>query len=259
MPVPLHWHTEPFLLLSLLFLGWGYGVCTWPLRSFLAPGVSFDWLRALAYYSALIGTYFTVASPLDQIGEDFLFSVHMIQHMLIIYILPPLFIFGVPPWSWDLLFKNRVVCTLARFLTYPVVAGGAFTLTYSLWLFPALYEAALQNKLIHIFEHFTMFATALLMWWLVIAPSKIIPPLSFPLRMLFVFILMVGQFPVFGVLTFSSEVIYATYEYAPRLFDLTPLQDQILGGVVMKLFNMVASLLIFGISFSAWYKTSEGA
>ena len=75
----------------------------------------------------------------------------------------------------------------------------------------------------------------------------------------FVFILMVGQFPVFGVLTFSSEVIYATYEYAPRLFDLTPLQDQILGGVVMKLFNMVASLLIFGISFSAWYKTSEGA
>jgi putative membrane protein len=259
MPVPLHWHTEPFLLLSLLFLGWGYAVCTWPLRPLLASGVCFDRLRAFAYYLALIGTYFTVASPLDQIGEDFLFSVHMVQHMLLIYILPPLFIFGIPSWGWDLAFKNSRFRTLARFLTHPVVAGGSFTLVYSLWHFPVLYEATLQNKHIHIFEHFTMFVTALLVWWLVMAPSKVVPALSYPLRMLFVFVLMVGQFPVFGVLTFSGDVLYATYEYAPRLFELTPLQDQILGGVMMKVFNMVASLLVFGISFNAWYKTSESA
>ncbi|GAB4277088.1 MAG: hypothetical protein Tsb0018_07930 [Opitutales bacterium] len=91
------------------------------------------------------------------------------------------------------------------------------------------------------------------MWWPIMSPSKVLPPVRAPMRMLYVFILMIVQFPVFGVLTFSGEVLYATYEFAPRIFSLTPLQDQVLGGVVMKIFNMVASLTIFGMSFYSWY------
>jgi len=75
--------------------------------------------------------------------------------------------------------------------------------------------------------------------------------------MLYVSILMVGQFPVFGYLTFSGEVFYPTYEYAPRIFDISPLDDQILGGVIMKVCNMVISLVILGTSFYAWYLRSN--
>ena len=68
-----------------------------------------------------------------------------------------------------------------------------------------------------------------------------------------------GQFPVFGFLTFSGEVLYPTYAFAPRMefLNIPPLEDQVLGGVIMKVANMVVSLLIFCLSFYFWVKESE--
>ena len=257
--IPLHWHTEPTLLVSLLFFGWIYALFTGPLRNKIAADTVWPKRRVLLFLTGLLATYLTVGSPLDQLGEDFLFSAHMVQHILLIYLLPCLFYFGFPYWLLDALLNSDRNIKVIKILVNPVFAGFAFTITFTLWHLPALYVAALKSKAIHIFEHCTLFGTAILMWWSIISPSKAIPPHSYPVRMLYIFLLMVGQLPVFGYLTFSGEVLYSTYAFAPRLafFNLTPLEDQIYGGVIMKITNMVVSLTVFGTSFYLWAKSSR--
>ena len=257
MPIPLHWHTEPLLLLSLILVGWLYALGIGPFRHYFAQKQPYPLLKGVAFYSGLIFLYLAVGSPVDQLGEDFLFSVHMIQHMLLIYVSPPLFLVGLPHWLIDPLFKKISIRRIFHFLTHPVSAGILFSLLFALWHIPVLYEAALRDKAIHVLEHYLIFFPALLMWWPILSPSRILPPRNYGVRILYIFLLMVAQLPVFGALTLSQEVIYPTYEFAPRIIDITPLQDQILGGIIMKVTNMLVSLIVLTASFIYWYRETE--
>lgn len=266
--ITLHWHTEPLLLVSLLGLAWLYLIATGPLRERFAPGERFPAWQATSWLVGLAVAYLAVGSPLDQLGEDFLFSAHMVQHELLIYVAPPLLLAGLPTWMIDGLLSPRLIRTVWRGLTRPYVGGVLFTLTFTAWHAPGAYEAALQHKVIHVLEHVTIFATALLMWWPFLNHSRRVPAAGYPTRLLTVFLLMVGQLPVFAFLTFSTEVFYPTYLYAPRLegwldFEpfrtilAEPLADQIAGGVIMKVCNMAASMILFGYAFLAWGYRSE--
>ncbi len=257
MPIPLHWHTEPLLLLLIIGVGWAYALAIGPMREKISPGTPLEKGKAAAFLLALAIAYLTVGSPLDQLGEDFLFCAHMVQHMLLVYAIPPLLLWGTPVWLADWLLRPAGVRKVWRILCNPVFAGLFFTFLYTLWHIPMLYEAALQKKWIHILEHWTMFLPALWMWWPILGPSKRIPPMAYGLRMLYIFVLMVGQLPVFAFLTLSDEVLYPTYAYAARITELSPLQDQILGGVVMKVSNMVVSITVLSISFYCWWQAEE--
>jgi len=123
----LHWHTEPLLLITILGFGWLYALGVGPLRHRIAPGESFPLGRCITFYAGLGLVYLTVGSPLDQIGEQFLFSAHMVQHMLLIYFAPVLFFFGVPPWLIDWLLAPPRVRRAMSVLTHPACGGLAFT------------------------------------------------------------------------------------------------------------------------------------
>jgi len=245
------------LLISLLLAGWLYALGTGPFRERLAAGTRFPLAKCILFYLGLIITYLAVGSPLDQIGEQFLFSAHMVQHMLLIYVTPTLFIYGTPAWLIDYLLKPGPVRKSMQVLTHPACGGLLFTFVYTVWHVPALYEMALHDKRIHILEHWTMFGLGLLMLWPFLTLSKRVPRRSYGVRMLSIFLLMVGQLPVFGILSLSSDAIYPTYAWAPRIIDLDPLNDQILGGIIMKVVNMGFSLTILGISFYLWAKSEE--
>jgi putative membrane protein len=252
-----HWHTEPLLLISLLLVGWLYALGVGPIRQRIAPGKRFPLGQVIAFYLGLAITYLAVGSPLDQIGEQFLFSAHMTQHMLLIYFAPTLFIFGTPSWLVDWLLKPQSIRKTMQFITHPAFGGFVFTFVYTVWHIPALYEIALHDKRIHILEHWTMFGLGLLMLWPYLTLSERVPRRNYGLRMVAIFLLMVGQLPVFAFLTFAGEAIYPTYAWAPRIIDLDPLNDQILGGIIMKVINMGFSLTILGIAFYAWAKSEE--
>ena len=253
----LHWHTEPLLLISLLTIGWFYALCVGPLRKFFASDTSLPIGQAILFYLGLIIAYLAVGSPLDQLGEQFLFSAHMVQHMLLIYFSPVLLMLGTPSWLIDWLLKPKMVHRPMQVLTHPVCGGIAFTFIYTAWHIPVLYEAALHNKRIHVLEHWTMFFLAVLMLWPYLTTSKCVPRCSYKIRVLAVFLLMIGQLPVFAFLSFSGETLYPTYAWAPRIIDLDSLNDQILGGIIMKVVNMVFSLTLIGISFYMWARSEE--
>ncbi len=228
------------------------------MREQIAPGIRFPKGSAIAFYLGLIITYLAVGSPLDQIGEQFLFCAHMVQHMLLIYFAPTLFFIGMPSWLIDWVMKPDILARPFRTLTHPACGGLLFTAVYTVWHIPSLYEIALHDKRIHVLEHWTMFGCAILMLWPYLTKSKRVPRKSYGIRMLSMFLLMVGQLPVFAFLTFAGEAIYPTYIWAPRILDLDPLNDQILGGIIMKVVNMGFSLTVLAIAFYSWAKSEEG-
>ena len=253
----LHWHTEPLLLILILGAGWLYAVSTGPLRARIAPGRPFPLASAIAFYSGLVVTYLAVGSPLDQLGEQFLFSAHMVQHMLLIYFGPALFFAGTPDWLIDPLLRPRPVRRAMSVLTHPACGGLLFTFLYTVWHVPALYELALRDRRMHVLEHWCMFLPGLLMLWPFLTRSREVPRRGYGLRMVAISLLMVGQLPVFAFLSFAGEALYPTYVWAPRIIDLDPLNDQILGGIIMKVVNMGFSLTILGTTFYQWARQEE--
>ena len=253
----LHWHTEPLLLITLLAVGWLYSLSVGPFRKQIEPEAILPIGKIILFYSGLIITYLAVGSPLDQIGEQFLFSAHMVQHILLIYVSPVFFILGTPGWLIDWLLKPVWLHKPMRILTYPVTGGLLFLFIFTIWHMPALYEAALHDKRIHILEHWTIFLPSILMLWPYLTTSEHIPRSRYGIQMIAIFLLMVGQLPVFAFLSFASEALYPTYVWAPRIVNLDPLSDQILGGIIMKVSNMIFSLTILGISFYSWARSEE--
>lgn len=253
-----HWHNEPHLIGGLILLGWIYAICTGPLRARLAPGAAYPRRHAFKFYSALIIFYLAVGSPLDQIGERYLFSAHMVQHALLMYPVPILMLLGLPHWLADPVLGHPALRASGRILTLPVVCGLVYVVTTSLWHAPVLYEWALQDKLVHILEHLMFFVSALFYWWPQLSPSRVFPPRRYATQMLYQTCVMISFTPLYAYITFSPDVLYPTYEFAPRLINaFTAHQDQLLAGIIMKIGGMWVALSAIGVSFYHWYKQNE--
>jgi putative membrane protein len=249
-----HWHNEPILIGGLIFVGWLYAILAGPWRERLAPGQPYPRRKAVAFYSALVIFYLAVGSPLDQIAERYLLSAHMLQHQLIIYPAAVLILLGLPDWMVSPVTGRSGLRPILRVLTSPVICGVIYTAVMTGWHMPLLYDLALQNRPIHILEHFTMFGAALFYWWPLLSPAKEFPPVSHATQMLYLPAVLIGMTPVFAYITFSQDVLYPTYEYAPRITSLTAAGDQLLAGTMMKLIGMGVAILAFGVSFYRWYQ-----
>lgn len=254
-----HWHNEPYLVGGLILLGWLYALATGPFRARLAPpGTPHSRRHAGCFYAALVIFYLAVGSPLDQAGERFLLSAHMIQHQLIIYPAAILFLAGLPAWLVSHVTARPSFRLPCRVFTHPATCALAYTAVISIWHLPALYDWALQSKPVHILEHVTFFIAALLFWWPLLSPSREYPPAKYALQMLYLVAVTILMTPLFAFLAFSSEVLYPTYEYAPRLFpNFSPAQDQLLGAAIMKLGGMFVSFLALIRAFYLWYQSTE--
>lgn len=257
--VPLHWHNEPLLLILLLGGGWAYALATGPLRPrFAPPGTPFPAAKAAMFYAGLVINYLAVGSPLDQFGEDYLFTLHMVQHLLIIYVTPPLMLLGLPWWLTDTVLARPGLKKFFSLVLHPAACCTSFVVVFGLWHLPEPYEAALRNRSIHILEHATMFLTAIQMWWMFLGPSRIIPPSRYPIRIVAAFFLMAAHMPILGLLAVPTTPLYRTYELAPRIIPgFSALDDQVLGGTMMEIVAALVSVGLLGWSLWGWMKEDE--
>ncbi|MBA4138693.1 MAG: cytochrome c oxidase assembly protein [Opitutus sp.] len=253
-----HWHNEPFLIGGLIALGWLYAVLTGPLRHRIAPGASYPRAHAARFYGALIVFYLAVGSPLDQAGERFLLSAHMLQHQLIIYPAAMLFLTGLPAWLVRPVTAAPSLRGALQLLTQPIICGVVYCVVVSCWHFPFLYDWALQDRTVHILEHFCFFGAALFLWWPICSPSAEFPPTKYAWQMFYFVGITLGMTPLFAYITFSTDILYPTYEFAPRVIPgFSPMDDQLLAGSMMKLGGMLVMMGAFAISFYKWYRQSE--
>ncbi|MEY3812683.1 MAG: hypothetical protein RI910_1660 [Verrucomicrobiota bacterium] len=257
MSIPLHWHTEPLLLLLVVGACWAHALMCGPFRSRFLPGrTEYPVWYAVRFHLGVLVAYVAVGSPLDQLGESFLFWAHMLQHMLLIYISAPLIVTGLPPEFIDgfLLGGRPRLARALRVLTHPITGGLIFTMCFSMWHFPELYEAALRSRPLHVLEHWSMFLPAILMVWPLFSMSAQLPRIGYGQAMFYCFALMIADLPIWAVLIFGDHPIYETYRLAPRISELSASADMIMGAVVMKGFNEVFALGCMAYAFYAWYQ-----
>lgn len=255
-----HWHNEPYLVGGLIVLGWLYALATGPFRRRFTANAPYPTAHAIKFYAALFIFYIAVGSPLDQIGERFLLSAHMIQHQLLIYGSAVLMLIGLPSWLVAPVMNATSAERHFKILTKPIVCAVIYILTLTVWHAPFFYELALQNKAVHVLEHVMFFGCAVFYWWPILSPSEKFPPLNEGAQILYLLAVTIGMTPLFFFLAFADNVLYPTYEYAPRLFaNVTPLNDQIMGSGIMKLGGLFVTFIALVIAFYRWHQLSERA
>jgi putative membrane protein len=203
-------------------------------------------LSQLGFYAiALIAIGAALLSPIDELAS-YLLIAHMVQHELLIMVAPPLILLAnpVPVLLWGLgrnprlhaghlLARHSAIRRVRDFLGWMPVAWSLYVINLWAWHYPALYDAALRVSWIHDLEHVLFFVTALLFWWPVIQPMSLSAPIQHGMRILYLFFAATQDTILAGLIALSREVLYPHYQTALRLWDLTPQEDQIGGGIVM--------------------------
>ncbi len=254
------WQVDPVLIGGTLALAVAYALAVGPLRQRLAPGAPFDRLRAGLFVAGLALFYVVEGSPLHDLAERYLLSAHMVQHLLLSYVIARLLLVGVPPWLWRRLLLNRRVFPVARIMLRPVVTFIVFGAFFAIWHVPVIYEGALMNPTVHHIQHLLFLFTAMMLWWPILSPLPELPRAPHLVQLVYLFTIPIAQLPVFAIITFSPDVIYRTYEIAPRVYPwLSPLADQALAGAIMKVMGLLFFTVPFARIFFDWYRSENPA
>lgn len=209
--------------------------------------------RIAAFLSGVAILFLALNGPIHDLSDNFLFSAHMFQHMLLMLIVPPLLLLGVPAWLVRAALRVRGVTPLARALTHPIVAYVVYNAIFIGWHFPGLYNRALVDHDLHIVQHLMFMAAATMMWWPAVSPAPELQRIPEGLlQMGYLFAFAIPATVVSAFITMSDRVLYPFYEAAPRVFGLSPLEDQRLGGVIMWIPGMLIFWVAIGAIFFRW-------
>ena len=140
-----------------------------------------------SFIAGAVVLFVALGPPLDDWSDHYLLLAHMVQHLLLIMLAAPLLLYGTPAWLLEPLTRNRVTNTIGYWLTRPMIAYALANTVFVLWHLPMFYETALRSQPVHVFEHMTMLATALLAWWPTLGPLPQWPRLALPLHSLYYF------------------------------------------------------------------------
>ncbi|MGH2458798.1 MAG: cytochrome c oxidase assembly protein, partial [Chloroflexota bacterium] len=195
-------------------------------------------------------------SPLDTLS-DYLFSAHMMQHIVLLYFAPPLLLVGMPGWLLRPALRIRGVKKFLVTLTGPVPALAVFNATLIFWHMPGPWDAALLNPNVHALEHLCMLTAGLVAWWPIFSPLPEVPRMSYPAQMLYLFLQSLVPAIIGAFMTFSGIVIYPVYAETPKLWGLTALVDQQIAGLLMKMLGTLFLWILVTIRFFQWFNHEE--
>jgi putative membrane protein len=250
-------HPDVWLLIVVLLGGYAYALSAWGPR--YAPGRAAATRRQRLYFTAGALVLWVAAEwPVHDVAERYLYSVHMAQHMAFQLVAPPLLILGTPGWLMRAILKPKPVFVLARFLTRALPALVTVNLVAAMSHTPVWVNATVHNGLAHFAAHVLIVAVGVLMWWPVLSPLPELPHLSYPGRMAYLFAHSIVPTVPASFLTFASAPLYLSYAEAPRLYAwLTPVQDQQIAGLLMKIGGGLIIWAVIAVLFFRWQHEEE--
>lgn len=251
------WNWDPSILIgTALFVGAYLGALV-PFRSRFRDSEKPSLIQVLWFLLGTAVIFVALVSPLDAIGDDYLFTAHMVQHALLMFISPPLLLLGTPGWMLRPLLRDPKVRRIARFFTMAPVALLLFNVDMGVWHLPALYELTLENETIHIIEHLSFIATAAINWWPILSPLPEWPQLSLPAQILYLILDLIPSVVLGWFFISATTVFYPPYAVAPRAFGISGVDDQFIGGYMMAMPATVVYLGTASLLLRRWVDPSE--
>ena len=253
----IHWFADPAVLAPLALIVVIY------VRRFRearreSGGRGATWLHALAFAGCMLALLAALVTPIDGLGEDYLFSVHMFQHVLLGDIAPLLLLLSLSrvilrPVTRRLMGVERALGPFASPITAIVIWLG----TMYLWHLPALYDAAIQHPLVHALEHLSFFAAGIALWWPLVQPVPMRHGLTGLQPLAYIAGAKGGLAALGLVLAWSSTAFYPFYEDAPRIWGLTAVEDQNVAGVIMMVEQSLTLVMVLVWVFVRMLTRSE--
>ena len=261
--VLLAWSLDPIAIAMLVLVAAAYA---WAVRRVDRghPENPHPVHRSWLFGGGLAAIGVAMLSPIEAY-EGVLFSVHMVQHMLLELVAAPLLLAGAPITlalraSGPSVRKGllRVLQSrIAHVISFPVIAWLVFAAVNWGWHFSVLYDQALENQALHYFQHATFLGAALLFWWPAIGVDPSPWRLPHPVRLLYLFMAM-PQNSFLGVALLSAgTVLYPHYVTNVRDWGMTPLEDQQLGGVIMWVVGDLAFLAGMAVVVVLWMRHED--
>jgi putative membrane protein len=261
--VLLDWRLDPLPIVGVMLTAWAY---LWAVRRVQSrhPSAPHRPIRTVAFLAGLGAILLALVSPIEAY-EGQLFSVHMIQHMLLELVAAPLMLLGAPATlalrAASPSVRRRLLAVLhsrvVAVLSFPLLAWLLFAAVNWGWHFSTLYDQALERAALHYLQHATFLAAALLFWWPVVGLDPSRWRLPHPLRLFYLFLAM-PQNSFLGVALMSApQVLYPHYLTNGRAWGPTPLADQGIGGILMWVFGDVVFLAAMGGVVASWVRHED--
>lgn len=247
---------NPLLVLTLVAIFAIYVRVMKRMPSNMDTGISLK--KKLAFLSGLIAAYAALAGPLAILANNLVLSAHMLQQSLMYVVMPPLVLLGMPIEFYRFLNDRVFNVSFLRILKSPWLHLLLFNLLWSFYHLPFIYEYILEHILLLEVVHVVINTSAFLMWIHVLAPEGLINRMSYVMKMGYMFANGMLITPACALIIFSATILYSSVLEAPQLFLVpTPLDDQQLGGVIMKVVQEFSYSLVIGSIFVKWVKTEK--
>jgi len=246
------WHADPSVVTGLAVLGLAYLAATLRRRR-IDPDARAEPVKVAYFTGALLVLFGALTGPVHDLSDYYLFSAHMIQHMLLVFAMPPLLLYGTPGWMLRPLVRDARLLRLGRSVTRPRVAFAVFNLTLVAWHLPPLYNLAMEHHPVHIVEHLMIMAASVILWWPVLSPVAELPRAAYPVQLLYLFVVGLPMVMVAIFIAMADTLLYPFYAAAPRIWErLTPQADQHVGGLIMWIPGGLVFLLTISVVFFRW-------
>lgn len=213
--------------------------------------------QRVAFFAALVVMFASLNGPLHDLSDYYLFSGHMVQHLILTLLVPPLLIYGTPGGMLRPTLRFPVVAAIAHRITRPATCFVLFNVVIAAWHLPPLYNLAMRHHPVHIAQHLMFLVTAVLMWWPLMSPLPELPRLAYPGQMLYCFLMSIPMSIVSIYVAMADHVLYPAYSSAPRIWGISPLQDQQIGGLIMWIPGGLFFYVVMTVVFFKWAARQE--
>jgi putative membrane protein len=249
------WAAHPDTWLLVAAIGGGYAIAIRRLGPrFASPGrAPVTRLQLVSFGLGVVAIWVAADWPVHDVAEQSMYSVHMVQHLLLSMVATPLLLLGTPGWLLRYLLRPpsalfRMVRWMARFLPAVIVFNLVIVLTH--W--PAIVDASLRSGALHFGLHAMIFVASLIVWLPVLSPMPEIPRLAPPTRGAFLFLQSIVPTIPASFLTFGAHPLYKYYRGLPHVWGLSSLEDQQVAGLIMKLGAGILLWMLIGVIFFRW-------
>lgn len=247
-----NWEWEPSVVAGCALLALGY---LWLTRN-RTPA------RTVSFFGGVLLLLLDLVSPLDALGDEYLFSAHVLQHFLLALLIPILLLVGVPKWVADAALRRPAIARIEHVLARPATAWLLGVGTMIGWHVPVLFNAALANSVLHVVQHLSFLVTGTIFWWPVLQPAVERRLTAFA-AISYLFTACLSCTILGAILSFAPPGAYPAYlnpedsrHILPLIrneWGLDPKNDQQAGGLLMWVPGCLVYLSAILAGVARWY------